>query len=229
MGVRPEQIPDLLALKGDAIDNIPGAPGIGEKGARELIRRFGTVEAALERAAEVERRTYRESLINNRDLILLSKRLATINPGAPIEPDLGQVGGAPSGRGGPAPDLQGAGILQLAEGTRTGSGPASAGLPDGLFGGRDSAWLAAIPADAPVAIAWEVAPQTDDLLAETADGQGRLALAFRPGEVRCAPLAWLYALRPWLEDENRPKATHDLKSFLLLMAEARDTARGLSR
>jgi DNA polymerase-1 len=55
MGVRPEQVIDLLALKGDAIDNIPGAPGIGDKGAKDLIDRFGSVEAAMERAAEVER------------------------------------------------------------------------------------------------------------------------------------------------------------------------------
>ena len=56
MGVRPDQVADLLALKGDAIDNIPGAPGIGDKGARDLIEQFGSVEAALERAAEVQRK-----------------------------------------------------------------------------------------------------------------------------------------------------------------------------
>ena len=59
------QVADLLALKGDAIDNIPGAPGIGDKGARDLIERFGSVEAAIERAGEVERKMYRESLQNN--------------------------------------------------------------------------------------------------------------------------------------------------------------------
>ena len=78
MGVKPSQVADLLALKGDAIDNIPGAPGIGDKGARDLVVRFGSVEGALERAAEVERKMYRESLQNNRDQILLSKKLATI-------------------------------------------------------------------------------------------------------------------------------------------------------
>ncbi len=44
MGVKPSQVADLLALKGDAIDNIPGAPGIGDKGAKDLITRFGSVE-----------------------------------------------------------------------------------------------------------------------------------------------------------------------------------------
>jgi DNA polymerase I len=85
MGVKPGQVADLLALKGDAIDNIPGAPGIGEKGAKDLVVRFGSVEGALEHAAEVERRTYRESLQNNRDQILLSKKLATIHCDVPIE------------------------------------------------------------------------------------------------------------------------------------------------
>jgi DNA polymerase-1 len=54
MGVPPEQVADLMALMGDSIDNIPGAKGIGDKGARELIRRFGSVEAALEHSSEVE-------------------------------------------------------------------------------------------------------------------------------------------------------------------------------
>ena len=88
MGVKPSQVADLLALKGDSIDNIPGAPGIGDKGARDLITRFGSVEAALERAAEVERKTYRESLLNHRDQIALSKQLATIHTQVPIEWDL---------------------------------------------------------------------------------------------------------------------------------------------
>src|SRR5580692_5446560 len=85
MGVKPTQVADLLALKGDSIDNIPGAPGIGDKGARDLIEKFGSVEGALEHAAEVEKKTYRESLQNNREQILLSKRLATIDTTVPVE------------------------------------------------------------------------------------------------------------------------------------------------
>src|SRR6266513_233324 len=84
MGVKPAQVADLLALKGDSIDNIPGAPGIGDKGAKDLIERFGSVEAALERAAEVERKMYRESLQNNVERIRMSKRLATIATDVPI-------------------------------------------------------------------------------------------------------------------------------------------------
>ena len=84
MGVKPSQVADLLALKGDSSDNIPGAPGIGDKGARDLILKFGSVEAAMTRAAEVDKKTYRESLQNNRAQIELSKRLATIAVDVPI-------------------------------------------------------------------------------------------------------------------------------------------------
>src|SRR6201990_350712 len=85
LGVPPERVIDVMALRGDSVDNIPGAPGIGDKGSVELIKQFGTVEAALDRADEVKKKTYRESLQNNRDNILLSKELVTIHTSVPIE------------------------------------------------------------------------------------------------------------------------------------------------
>jgi DNA polymerase-1 len=88
LGVPPERVVDVMALRGDSIDNIPGAPGIGDKGSVEIIKRFGSVEQALERAAEVERKTYRESLLNNRETILFSKSMATIDTNVPIELDV---------------------------------------------------------------------------------------------------------------------------------------------
>ena len=88
LGVPPERVVDVMALRGDSVDNIPGAPGIGDKGSVELIKRFGTVEAALDHAAEIEKKTYRESLQNNRDAVLLSKKLATISTDVPIELDV---------------------------------------------------------------------------------------------------------------------------------------------
>jgi DNA polymerase-1 len=88
LGVPPEKVVDVMALRGDSIDNIPGAPGIGDKGSVELIRRFGSVEAALDGAAEIERKSYRESLQHNRDVVLLSKRLVTIDRNVPIGLDL---------------------------------------------------------------------------------------------------------------------------------------------
>ena len=88
LGVPPERVIDVMALRGDSIDNIPGAPGIGDKGSVEIIKRFGSVEQALDRAAEVERKTYRESLLNNRDTILFSKSMATIDTNVPVELDV---------------------------------------------------------------------------------------------------------------------------------------------
>jgi DNA polymerase-1 len=85
LGVPPARVIDVMALRGDSIDNIPGAPGIGDKGSVEIIKRFGSVEQALERASEVERKTYRESLLNNRETILFSKSMATIDTNVPIE------------------------------------------------------------------------------------------------------------------------------------------------
>jgi DNA polymerase-1 len=85
MGVPPEKVADVMALMGDSIDNIPGAKGIGEKGAKELIRRFGSAEAALDRAKEVEGKRYREALENSRDAVKMSKQLAIIDTAAPVK------------------------------------------------------------------------------------------------------------------------------------------------
>jgi len=91
LGVPPERVVDVMALRGDSIDNIPGAPGIGDKGSVELIQRFGSVEQALDHAAEVERKTYRESLLNNRETILFSKRMATIDTNVAVQLDVNSM------------------------------------------------------------------------------------------------------------------------------------------
>ncbi len=88
LGVPPERVVDVMALRGDSIDNVPGAPGIGDKGSVELIKRFGSVEQTLDRAAEIERKTYRESLQNNREAVLISKQLVTIDCNVPVELDV---------------------------------------------------------------------------------------------------------------------------------------------
>jgi DNA polymerase-1 len=91
LGVPPEKVIDVMALRGDAVDNIPGAPGIGDKGSVDLILEFGSVEAVLDRAAEVKRKSYRESLEQNRDAVLLSKELVTIDCHVPLALDLGAM------------------------------------------------------------------------------------------------------------------------------------------
>ena len=88
LGVPPTKVVDVMALRGDSVDNIPGAPGIGDKGSVDLIQRFGSVEQALEHADEVEKKSYRESLQNNRDNILYSKQLVTIDTDVAVELDV---------------------------------------------------------------------------------------------------------------------------------------------
>jgi DNA polymerase-1 len=219
MGVTPSQVADLLALKGDSIDNIPGAPGIGDKGAKDLIVQFGSVEAVLDRAAEVERKMYRESLLNNRDRILLSKRLATIETAVPIEFSVEMVKAQ-------EPDL--AALKQLfkelefhshlkelgpSEDTRARDYQALA-TPEAV-----DAWLATIPPGAPVAVAID----------KSAEGEFALdtvGLAWKRGEARAVPLQLIDQLRPLLEDAARPKITCDVKSVLLAFAKLGVAARG---
>ena len=219
LGVPPSQVADLFALKGDSIDNIPGAPGIGDKGARDLIERFGSVEAAIERAAEVERKMYRESLQNNVERILMSKRLATIDTSVPIEFSLDAVRAQ-------EPDLQA--LKQVYKELEFYS------LLKELGPGEDTrardyralesaeavaAWLAAIPADAPVAVA----------LAPAAEGElalGSIGMAWRAGEARSVPLTLADTLKPWLEDTARPKIACDVKSALLALDKMGITGAG---
>ena len=84
-GVPPERIVDVLALVGDAVDNVPGVPGIGDKGARDLVREYGPVESVLEHADEVKRAAYREGLKSHHEKARLSKQLVTLRADAPVE------------------------------------------------------------------------------------------------------------------------------------------------
>ncbi len=84
-GVDPEQMVDVLSLIGDSADNIPGAPGIGEKGAKTLITEFGSLDNLFEHTGEIKRKSYRESLENNRELILKSRELIRLYKDLPVE------------------------------------------------------------------------------------------------------------------------------------------------
>jgi len=91
LGVPPEKVIDLMALLGDTVDNIPGAKGIGEKGATELIQKYGSVESALDHADEVPNKRYREALQQQREQVMMSKQLAAITMDVPLELDLGKL------------------------------------------------------------------------------------------------------------------------------------------
>lgn len=85
-GFGPEFVPDYKAIKGDTSDNIPGVPGIGDKGAAELINGFGTIEQILERFDELPEK-YKKKIAGNEDQMRQSKYLATIVRDVPIEYD----------------------------------------------------------------------------------------------------------------------------------------------
>lgn len=87
-GVRPDQIVDWLGLMGDAVDGIPGAPGIGEKGAASLLAEFDTIENALANWEQVKKKTYRESLRDHADQIRFSRELARIDLNVPVKLDM---------------------------------------------------------------------------------------------------------------------------------------------
>jgi DNA polymerase-1 len=210
MGVPPSGVADLLALKGDTVDNIPGAPGIGDKGARDLIQRFGTVENALDHAAEVERKMYRESLQNNRDQILMSKKLATIETEIPIEWCLANVVAQ-------EPDF--ATLKQVYKDLEFFSflkdlGPAESTADKdyrSLTTAEEvDAFLAEIPSDAPLSVAVGTA----------------IGLAWTPGQARGIPLELLSSLKPLLEDSNRLKITHDVKAAIVALSRHGVEARG---
>jgi DNA polymerase I len=86
-GVTPSQVVDVLALMGDSIDNIKGVPGIGEKGARDLIATYGDLEALLARGSEIPNKRYREGLLNHADDARQSRELARIRTDVPVEFD----------------------------------------------------------------------------------------------------------------------------------------------
>src|SRR3989442_8676874 len=88
LGVPAEKVVDYMALLGDSVDNIPGAKGISEKGAAELIQKYGKVETALDHADEVPNKRYREALQQQREQVMMSKQLATINLDVALEEDL---------------------------------------------------------------------------------------------------------------------------------------------
>jgi DNA polymerase-1 len=97
-GVPADKLVDLLGLMGDSIDNIPGAPGIGSKGAVQIIQQFGSIEAALAGWESVKHKTYRESLRNNADLIRQSRELARIQLGIDVPLNLEALKARPPDR-----------------------------------------------------------------------------------------------------------------------------------
>ncbi len=84
-GVGAEKVIDVQSLAGDSSDNVPGVPGIGVKTAAELITNFGTLENLLKKANQIKQNKRRETLIENKDKALISKKLVTLKKDVPVK------------------------------------------------------------------------------------------------------------------------------------------------
>ena len=240
LGVPPEKVVDVMALRGDAVDNIPGAPGIGDKGSVELILEFGSVEAVLDRAAEVKRKSYRESLEQNRDAVLLSKELVTIDSHVPLELDLALMQTQP-------PDIEACRDLfteleftsMLRELAPSETAPAIELIEDPTgeqcaafyAAARIDGFAFALDAKAPVPEPEDETPQTMSLLdlAEAAEAAQKpvsfsVGVCAEPATALRLPLT--PELRALLEDAAVPKRTHDWKSALHLLVAQGIELRG---
>jgi DNA polymerase-1 len=237
LGVPPEKVIDVMALRGDAVDNIPGAPGIGDKGSVELIREFGSVEAVLDHAAEVKRKTYRESLERNRDSVLLSKELVTIDCHVPLDLDLAvmetQLPDTEACRElfteleftsmlrDLAPSEQRAVVDLIEEPTEEQAAAFYAAA-------REHGFAFALDAAAPAPEAEDALPPMQSLLdmAEAADRQASFSVGVCAEPTVALRLALTPELRALLEDASIPKCTHDLKSALHILDGRGVTLRG---
>lgn len=223
MGVPPEQVIDLLGLQGDTSDNIPGAPGIGEKGALQILEQFGSIEAALAGWESVTRKTYRESLRDNVDIIRLSRELATIKVDCPIDLDLEDLELC-------APDAPAAHLLfseleinSLAKEFEKLAGASAASAPAPVAPSTRAYATAATAADISTALsAARAAGRFAVAVAPSTDGSVRgLAISYAPEsgvflDVRNTddPAATLDAVAALLADEAVEKVVHDAKTAL---------------
>ncbi len=226
-GVPPEKVADLLALVGDTSDNVPGVPGIGQKGAQQLIAEYGSLEELLDRAEEVPRKSYREGLQEHREQAILSKELVTIHCDLPIDfdpealhldpPDAGALRELFS-------ELEFFSLIEELDRDQAAAEemPAAEEVTEpGAWRERaqamvDRLWLTCLGADEPLGLA--VGGISADTGGAPADGDPTPFYAdFRRDGMREAVLETLAA---WVGSEDRELVGHDLKEVLRLLPGA---------
>ncbi|HUK30544.1 MAG TPA: DNA polymerase I [Candidatus Acidoferrum sp.] len=239
LGVPPNKVVDVMALMGDSIDNIPGAKGIGEKGARELIQRFGSVEKALDNADKVEGKRYREALQTQREQVMMSKQLAKIATDAPIKLDLDLLTFR-------VPNAEALRALYSELGFTSllkELGPSAAASAEAASGDRDygelksadeiQAFLKKAPREQEIAVFLTVAPDEQHEDAGFGSRVASIELSPRAGVARGFILneketllekgsedaKLIGALQSWLGDAKRPKIVHDPKLVPLLLGD----------
>ncbi len=223
-GVEPTQMVDVMALMGDAIDNIPGVPGIGEKTAIQLIQQFGSVEKLYVHLDELESPSRRNALMTHRDQVEQSRSLARIDPNVPLEVSLDDLKVQ-------EPDWRA--LRQLFRelefkrllhdiDQQAPVGTASMGHVN-VATSAELATLLARWRDAttPVAVlGWAVPPE--------APGKVMMALALDPEEAWLVPSdAAGQAFAAWLADDAAPKVSHDAKALTHLLRHAGLTLAGI--
>jgi DNA polymerase-1 len=231
-GVRPEHFADYLALVGDRADNIPGVPGIGAKGAAELLARHGSLAAILDHLGELEGR-FRKSLEEHRDRALLSRELATIDCRLPLEVTLDDLAVEPP----PAAalnalyrELEFFSLLGDEEAVRRAAVEEADYAACRSLAEVDSL-LAALPAESPVT----VLPIHDER-SPIYGSLAALVLCPEPGRARLVPIigraglarAGLERLRPWLLDPERPKVTYNAKFLWIALRRQGLAVEGLA-
>ena len=229
-----------MALRGDSVDNIPGAPGIGDKGSVELIKEFGSVEAVLDRTSEVKRKAYRESLEQNRDAVLLSKELVTIDCHVPLPLDLDAMETQP-------PDLEAARALfteleftSMLRDLTPAEGRALVELIEEptpeqtaafYAAAREHGFAFALDAAGPSSEESEgeeppaAAPSLLDL-AEAAEKKTHFHIGVCADPARALRLPLTPELRALLEDASIPKRVHDWKLSLHVLGDMGVTLHG---
>jgi DNA polymerase-1 len=233
LGVPPGKVIDVMALMGDTVDNIPGAKGIGEKGATELIQKYGSVEEALDHADEVSNKRYREALQQQREQVLMSKQLATIATDVPLELDLHALERCEPDVPALASLYRELGFNSLLKELGTEAVASSAPADSEEAAKRDyaqladvaefRAYLAKLPAKQPLAV-WlnlEAGERESEgfgtriaaIEVSSKAGEGRSVWMDEKGEA-------VKALTPLLSDSKRPKIIHDPKLFQLLTETA---------
>ncbi|MBI5379690.1 MAG: DNA polymerase I [Nitrospirae bacterium] len=214
LGVPPEQVIEVMGLMGDAIDNIPGVPGIGEKTAKALIAQFGTIENLLSRVEEISKPKLRETLKTPADLARLSRTLATVKTDLPLEMAPETLRPAEPDREALIPLLR---ELEFTSLLKQFEGPQESGVRSQESGGKAtgvltdfSTLLAHARAVKRLALAasWQGSPLGGEILA--------LAAAAGPEEAALIPPevldeAWVQ-VADLLADPETEKVIHDLKS-----------------
>ena len=233
LGVPPGKVIDVMALMGDTVDNIPGAKGIGEKGATELIRKYGSVEKALDHADEVPNKRYREALQQQREQVMMSKQLATIATDVPLELDLHALERREPDKAALAALYRELGFNSLLR--ELGSEAVAASVPEGSEAQKKAdyaqcatlaefqEYLAKLPVKQALAIwlnleagereAEGFGTRIASIEVSAKSGEGRSVWFDEKGEA-------LKALAPLLADSKRPKIVHDAKLFQLLTGRA---------